>query len=115
MLEEDFVSRKFHFPFAKEALKKRKDEEEKKRKRVLLDTSVVDGRAMVASSDLSLFIKPSTTKSSKRNRLSAEKEFINVSLPSDASAYSDLSFLKGIAESLLLLANRKRLADIGPV
>ena len=38
-----------------------------------------------------------------------------VPMPSDGSAYSNPSFVKEAIEALLLLADQKRLAKIGPV
>lgn len=38
---------------------------------------------------------------------------MNVPIPSDRSAYSDPSFVKGVSNTLFLLANHKRLAEIG--
>ena len=60
---------------------------------------------------------PSLAKSSRKTRLkSTESEgMLTVSLPVDGSAYSDPSFFKEVTEVLLLLADRKRLTDIGPI
>ena len=59
--------------------------------------------------------KPSPTKSLKNTRSSKVEDFVNVCFPSNRSAYSDPSFVKGIADSLLLSADYKRFADIGLV
>ena len=40
---------------------------------------------------------------------------MTVSLPADGSAYFDPSSVKDVTEGLLLLADRKRLNEIGPV
>ena len=82
---------------------------------MLPNTSVVDDQVTALSSDLGMFTEPSPTKSSKKSRSSEVEGFVNVSLPSDASAYLDSSFLKGIAKSLLLPTDRKRLTDIESV
>ena len=55
------------------------------------------------------------TKSSKKMRSSKVEGIVTVSLPSEGSAYSNPSFVKGVADSLLLPANHKRLANISPV
>ena len=38
-----------------------------------------------------------------------------VTLPAKGSTYSDPSFVKDVTEGLLLLADRKRLNEIGPI
>ena len=41
--------------------------------------------------------------------------FVNASLLLDGSTYSNPSFVKGVADSFLLLADCKRFTDIGPI
>ena len=82
---------------------------------MLLDTSAMDDYPTVGSSASMGSTEPSLAKSSKKTRSSKAEGFMNVCLPSDGSAYSDTSFIKGIVESLLLPADRKRFANIGPV
>ena len=62
-------------------------------------------------------IEPSPAKSAKKAMSkSCEGEgTMTVSLPADGSAYSDPSFVKDVPKALLLMANRKRLNEIGPV
>lgn len=43
------------------------------------------------------------------------EDIVVVSMPSDGSAYSDPSFVKVVTKALLLLADQKRLDEIGPV
>ena len=38
-----------------------------------------------------------------------------VNLPLDGSVYSDPSFIKGVADDLLLPTDRRRFADVGQV
>ena len=40
---------------------------------------------------------------------------LTVTLPTQGSAYSDISFVKDVTDALLLLADRKRLNEIGLV
>ena len=90
------MSGNFSFPFVKEALKQRKGD---KRKQVLLDTSVVDDcLTVVLSAPVGL---------------SEVEDYVRINFLSPRSAYSDPSFLKNVANSLLLPIDRKRLTDIG--
>ncbi|KAL5574014.1 hypothetical protein UlMin_023611 [Ulmus minor] len=100
-----------------------------KRKRPLADTRVVDDpegyrqskieatSVIAAGAYTTLAPDPSPAKSAKRvKKKSSEGDgTLTVSLPADGSAYSDPSFVKELSETLLLPADRKRLADIRPV
>ena len=64
----------------------------------------------------SISTEPSPTNFAKKKSKSSESEgALTVTLPTDGSAYSDPSFVKDLFEVLLLLADRKRLTNIGPV
>ena len=65
----------------------------------------------------SVSIEPSSAKSAKkaRSKSSESEGTLTVTLPADGSAYSDPSFVKDVAESLLLPTDRKRLNNIRPV
>lgn len=45
-------------------------------------------------------------------RSSEAKGFVNISLTSDGSSYSKPSFIKGVVDSLFLLADYKRFLNI---
>ena len=66
---------------------------------------------------MSISIEPSPTKSAKKGktRSSEDEGKIVVTLPAEGFAYSDPSFVKEVTEGLLLLADRRRLNEIGPV
>ena len=87
----------------------------KKHKRMMHDTSVVDDHPATKSSTIGGSAKPSSAKSSKKMKLSKVDGLVNAALLSDGSTYSYPLFVKGIADSLLLQANHKGLAKIGPV
>ena len=61
--------------------------------------------------------EPSLVKSVKKAKGNSSEggDSVVVPMPSDGSAYSDLSFVKEETKALLLPADRKRLAEIGPV
>ena len=134
------MSGKFIFPSAKEAkafseaaLSLLQKKMEKKRKRPLPNTLVVDDRAVMKSSvaeasaiptaaptgtsSTGAFTESSSVKSSRRTRSRSSKieGIMNVPLPVDGSTYSDPSFIIEVADTLLLLANCKKLTDIGLV
>ena len=105
----------FTFPSANEALANRKGESEKKRNRSLPDTIHVDRVTMGQSTPLGL-AEPSLRKTStKKFRLGQEEDVVTLTLPADASVYSDTSFFDSVDDSLLLLMNHKRLTNIGTV
>ena len=125
------MSGKFSIPSTKEAKALLEDvasssQKKKRKKPTLLDTRVVDKHATEAASAsfvtqagsppyfASASIEPSLTKSAKkaRSKLYESKGMLIVTLPADGSVYSDISFVKDVAELLLLLANCKRLNDI---
>ena len=98
----------------------------------LPDTSVVDERAAAKMSvaevafvlfvtqagtpPASISIEQSPAKSAKKWSKSFEGEgTVMVTLLADGSAYSDLSFVRDVADTLLLPADCKRLTDIGLV
>ena len=64
---------------------------------------------------MSTSVEPSPTKSTKKvkSRSSEDEGNVVVTLPTKGSAYSDPSFVKDVTEGLLLLADRKRLNEIG--
>ena len=101
-----------------------------KRKRPAIpNTRVVDdpegykqSKAEAASSPsigIHVFLSPysSSARSAKKakSKSSEGEGTLTISLPADGSAYSDPSFVKELSETLLLLADRKRLVDIRPV
>ena len=59
----------------------------------------------------------SPVKSAKKakGKSSEGGDTVVMPMPSDGSAYSDLSFVKDAIEVLLLPMDRKRLVEIGPV
>ena len=81
----------------------------------MLDMSVVDDRPAVVSSEPGGTVKPSPAKSLRKTKSSEAEGLVTVNLQSDGSTYFDLSFVNGVAESLLLPADHKRLAEIGLV
>ena len=92
-----------------------KSEGEKKWNKLLPDTFHVDRLTGVQLTPIAS-VKPSPKKSSaKRARMSKEEGFVNLALPSNASAYLDPSFLQTTTNSLLLLVDHKWLSDIGPM
>ena len=132
-LVEDMVKGKLGIPSAKEAkalLEGAASSSQKKGKRKRgpqVDTRVVDDpegykqskaeAASVAAAGARVSPDPSPAKSAKRakSKSSEGEGTLTVSLPADGSAYSDPSFVRELSETLLLPADRKRLADIGPV
>ena len=138
-LVEEIMSGKFHIRSVKKAkaLSERAAsvyQKKGKRKRLtLLDTRVVDDRAIAKISvakaasapsltlagtpPASTFVHPSLAKFANKtwSKLSESERMLIVTLLTDGSAYSNPSFVKEVTESLLLLADRKRLNDIGPV
>ena len=112
-LVEDIMSGKFSFPSAKEAMRQRKSE--KKRKRAFIDTFVVDDRPTAKSSATLGSVEPSLAKSSRNTKPDEFEGVMFVTLPLDGSMYSNPSFIKGVANDLLLLTDRRRFADIGQV
>ena len=61
------------------------------------------------------FAEPSQAKYLTRLRLSETEGILNVPLPMERSAYSDPSFVREIADTLLLSADYRRLIEIGLV
>ena len=66
---------------------------------------------------VSASVEPSPARSSKkvRSKSSEGDGVLTVTLPTERSAYSDPSFVKGVTEALLLPTVRKWLNEIGPV
>ena len=66
---------------------------------------------------MSTSIKPSPVRSAKKAKsLSSEDEGkIMVNFPAEGSAYSDPSFVNEVTDGLLLLADQRRLNEIGPM
>ena len=81
----------------------------------MLDMSAVDDCLATGLSAPMGSTKPSLAKSLKKTRSCEAEGFVTMSLPSYGYAYSDPSFVKDIADSLLLLADRKRFMNIGPI
>ena len=134
-LVEDMVKSKLGILSAKEAralLEGAASSSHKKGKRkrtALPETRVMDDpegykqskaeAASAASAGILVSFSPDPSlvrfaKKAKSNSSEGEGT-LTVSLPTDGSAYSDPSFVKELSEALLLPADRKRLADIGPV
>ena len=57
----------------------------------------------------------SPAKSSKKTKLSKAEDYMRIGLLSTGSVYLDPSFVKSMANLLLLFADRKRFVDIGPI
>ena len=76
---------------------------------------MIDDHAATKLGVASASAEPSPAMSSRRTRSDEPQDVVAVNLPFDGSAYSDPSFIKGVADDLLLLADCKRFADIGPV
>ena len=66
---------------------------------------------------MSTSVEPSLARSAKkeRSKLSKDEGALTVTLPAEGSAYSDPSFVKEVTEAFRLLADHKRLNEIGPV
>ena len=107
------MSGKFSFPSAKESKGQRKVE--KKWKRMMPDTYVVHDRLTARSSVPIGSVEPSPAKSSRKTQLSEAEGFVTMNLPLDKYAYSDPSFIKGVAETFLLAADCKRFANISSI
>ena len=88
---------------------------------MLPNTSVIYDRlatkSCAAEASTSAFTESSLAKSSRRTRSrSSEIEgIVNVPLLADGSTYSNPSFVREVANTLLLLADCKRLNEIGLV
>ena len=105
----------FTFLSAKKALEKRKGDSEKKRKRHLLDTSHVD-RVTTGQSTPSGLAEPSLRKAStKKSKVVEEDDVVTLTLPANASTYSNTSFSDTVVDSLLFPVDQKRLSDIGTI
>ena len=63
----------------------------------------------------SISTEPFPSRSAKKNKSFESERALTVTLPAEGFAYSDPSFVKDLSEALLLSADCKRLADIGPV
>ena len=107
------MSGKFSYPFVKEAKGLRTSE--KKRKRPLVDTYIVDDRVAAKLVVTPRSAEPSPAKSSKKSKPDRPQDVVFVRLLLDRSAYSNPSFIKGVADDLLLLADHRRFTNIGPV
>ena len=134
-LVEDMVKGKLGIPSAKEAralLEGAASLSHKKGKRkrpALPDTRVMDDlegykqskdkAASTPAAGVLAFLSPDPSPARSTERVkskSSEGEgTLTISLPAYRSAYSDPSFIKELSETLLLPADRKRLADIRPV
>ena len=107
------MSGKFSFLSAKEALGQRKAEN--KCKRMMPDTSVVDDHLTAGSSVPAGSTEPSLAKFLRKTKSSEVEGFMTMKLPSNRSTYFDPSFIKGVVETLLLLADHKRFVDLKTV
>ena len=107
------MSKKFSYLSAKEARGLRMSE--MKRKRPLVDTSIVDDRATIKSVIAPGSVEPSHAKSSNKTKPNEPQDVVSVYLPLDGSKYSDTSFIKGVADDLLLPTDRRKFIDICPV
>ena len=134
-LVEDLMSWKLSIPSAKEAKVLMKgaaslSQKERKRKRSdLPDTRVVDDpeaykmskadakstQAGKSQATTSAELSPVKSAKKAKGKLLEGGDTVVVPMPSDGCAYSDPSFVKYVTEVLLLPADRKRLAEIGPI
>ena len=74
---------------------------------------MIDDRTVAGLSALAMSSEHSPAKSLEKARWSEGEGFVNLNLQSDALVYSNPSFLKGVADSLLLPINQKWLSNIG--
>ena len=112
-LIKEIMSGKFSYPSAKEARWLKTSDN--KRKRPLVDTSIINDCVTAKSIVTPRSAEPSLDKSSRKTKLDEPQDFVYVHLPLDGSAYSDPSFIKGVADNLLLPSDRKRFIKICPM
>ena len=74
---------------------------------------MIDDRAVAKLGATSASAEPLPTKFSRKTRPDESQDVVFVNHPLDGSTYSDPSFIKGVADDLLLPADRK--TDIGLV
>ena len=109
------MSGKFSFSFAKEAIALGQKKVENKCKWLLPNMDVVDDCPTAKSSAVGRFVEPSLAKFLRKMKSNEAEGLVNMALLSNGSAYSDPSFIKGIANFLLSPVKRNRLVEIGPI
>ena len=110
---DEIMSGKFSYPSVKEARRLRKSE--KKRKRALVDTFFIDNCVAVKLVVAPGSVEPSPARSSKKTKPDEPPDIMSVHLPLDEYVCSDPSFIKVVADDLLLPADYRRFTDISLV